>query len=221
MTSARWYAVIRFTGASLALVGLAVQFRGAIHDPEKTAADFFSEFTTQSNLLAATVLGASGWVLWTQREPGRRWDTIRGASVTYMALTGIVFYFLVAGTRETVGPSYYHAWASHILHRVMPLFLLADWLALPPVTRIPLRKALYWPVYPLVYCAYSLVRGPIVDWYPYNFLDPSEAGGADGVALYVLAITGGFLVFSAITIVLGNAARERWGRQAAPAGGLA
>jgi len=27
-------------------------------------------------------------------------------------------------------------------------------------------------VYPVAYGAYSLIRGPIVDWYPYPFLDP-------------------------------------------------
>jgi hypothetical protein len=197
----------------MGLVALSVQFRGALHDPEKTAADYFSEFTTQSNLLAAVVLGAGGWHLWTGQQAGRRWETLRGATVTYMALTGIVFYFLVAGTREAAGPTYYHEWASHILHRVIPVALLVDWLVLPPLFRLRYRTALAWTVYPLLYCAYSLVRGPVADWYPYNFLDPAE-GGYGEVAVYVVAIFIGFLVFSMLVVTIGNAVREWWARRA-------
>lgn len=215
-----WYAVVRWCAALVGVVGISVQFRGALHDPEKTVADFFSEFTTQSNIFAAVVLAAGGWFLWNEGRTGRRWEELRGASVTYLALTGIVFYFLVAGTREPVGPTYYHEWASHILHRVMPIALLVDWLVMSPRFRLGYRTALAWTVYPLLYCAYSLIRGPIVDWYPYNFLDPNAKGGYDSVALYVVAITAGFLVFSVLVISLGNVAREWWARRDPVAGAV-
>jgi hypothetical protein len=214
VTGTRSYAVARWCVVALGLVALSVQFRGALHDPEKTAADYFSEFTTQSTLLAAAVLGVGGWFLWAGRETGHRWDALRGASVTYMALTGIVFYFLVAGTRESAGPSYYHEWASHVLHRVIPVALLVDWLVMPARLQLRYRTAMAWTVYPLLYCAYSLIRGPIVDWYPYNFLDPDE-GGYGEVAIYVVAIFIGFLVFSLLVVTLGNVARE-WRVRRAP-----
>jgi membrane protease YdiL (CAAX protease family) len=49
-----------------------------------------------------------------------------------------------------------------------------------------------WLAWPLVYLAYSLVRGAVVDWYPYPFLDPDESGGYAGVAGYALAILAAF-----------------------------
>ena len=45
-----------------------------------------------------------------------------------------------------------------------------------PVRRIGFRTALPWLGVPLVYVAYSLLRGPLVDWYPYPFLDPADGG---------------------------------------------
>jgi hypothetical protein len=66
-------------------------------------------------------------------------------------------------------------------------------------------------LYPLEYCGYSLIRGPIVGWYPYSFLDPVESGGWRGVSLYVLAIVAGFLLFSIAVIALGRFARQ-WRR---------
>ena len=90
----------------------------------------------------------------------------------------------------------------------MPVVLLIDWLIMPPRFRIAFREILVWPLYPLLFCAYSLGRGPIVDWYPYDFIDPNESGGYDGVALYVVAITIGFLVFSMIVMAIGNALRQ-------------
>jgi hypothetical protein len=57
-------------------------------------------------------------------------------------------------------------------------------------------------VYPLAYCAYSLLRGPQVDWYPYPFLDPDEAGGYGAVALYGLRIAVGITVFGVVVVLL-------------------
>ena len=86
--------------------------------------------------------------------------------------------------------------------------ILVDWLVLPPLSRIGFRRALVWTIYPLAFCGYTLIRGPIVDWYPYSFLDPAESGGWGGVSLYVLVIIAGFLLFSAVVIALGRVSRH-------------
>jgi hypothetical protein len=208
MTSLRWYALVRVAFAGLGLTAVGFQFHGAVRDPEKTIADFLSEFTTQSNVAAALVLLIGASFIWSGYQAGHRWDLLRGAMVTYMATTGIVFRFLVEGTRDTGGPSYYYDWASDILHQVMPIALLVDWLIMSPRIRITVRQTLIWPLYPIAFCAYSLIRGPIVDWYPYDFIDPDEQGGYGGVAVYVVAITIGFLAFSLLVMAIGNMLRQ-------------
>ena len=58
-----------------------------------------------------------------------------------------------------------------------------------------LRNALLWLIFPLLYFAYSLIRGAIVDWYPYPFMDP-RLHGYGHVALNCLVIAVGFAVLS-------------------------
>ena len=50
-----------------------------------------------------------------------------------------------------------------------------------------MRDGLTWLVVPLAYLVYSLVRGAVVDWYPYPFMDPGEHGYA-GVAVTSVVI---------------------------------
>lgn len=63
----------------------------------------------------------------------------------------------------------------------------------------------------MVYVIYSLIRGPIVDWYPYPFLDPAKAGSYAGIAAYSVGIAIGIFMVIWMTVALAN----RGARQAA------
>ena len=69
----------------------------------------------------------------------------------------------------------------------MPIAVIADWLIDPPRTSIPFTTSLRWLTYPLLWVAYTLVRGATSGWYPYPFLDPAN-GGYGTVAIYIVAI---------------------------------
>ena len=77
----------------------------------------------------------------------------------------------------------------------MPFFLIIDFAIDRPVKKFEYKKTLLWLIFPIVFVAYSLIRGTIVNWYPYDFLDPNIVGGYLGVLKYSLAITAGFLFF--------------------------
>jgi hypothetical protein len=94
-----------------------------------------------------------------------------------------------------------------VLHRVIPVVMVADWLIDPPRAALELRRALIWLVYPLLFAAYSLMRGPIVGWYPYPFLDPAQVGGYGVVALYCLGIAAGALLFTWLVVSVGGTLR--------------
>jgi hypothetical protein len=59
---------------------------------------------------------------------------------------------------------------------VIPAVLVVDWLLDPPRHRLGFKVALAWLAYPLVWFAYTLIRGSVVDWYPYPFVDVSQHG---------------------------------------------
>jgi len=45
-----------------------------------------------------------------------------------------------------------------------------------------------WLLFPAIYLAGTLIRGPMVDWYHYPFLDPRGEGGFPSVAPYSVGV---------------------------------
>ncbi|MFF0487887.1 Pr6Pr family membrane protein [Nocardia sp. NPDC004068] len=130
--------------------------------------NYFSYFTIESNVLGAVVLLVGGVI-----DPrGRRWQVARGAAALYLLITGVVYAVLLAN----VDVSLTDQWINHTLHRVQPIVMVIDWLVVPAGLGVSARLVGAWLIYPAVYGAYSLIRGPIVDWYPYPFLDPRTQG---------------------------------------------
>lgn len=127
--------------------------------------NFFSFFTIESNILAAAVLV---YIVATDK----RHDTLRGAATLFMVITGIIYTLLLAGTDvQTPLP-----WVNAVLHYIFPVYMLIDWFADAPERAVALKRAALWLIFPVVYAVYSLVRGSIVHWYPYPFLNVDKLG---------------------------------------------
>ena len=63
-------------------------------------------------------------------------------------------------------------------------------------------------IFPVVYGVYSLIRGPIVDWYPYPFLDPRGSGYVPlAIGLVVLVVA--FLLIALAVDRVGELATSR------------
>lgn len=142
---------------------------------------YFSYFTIQSNIIATLVLiiGAGRW----NRSGSATFDLVRGGAVVYMSVTGIVFTLLLSGTDvDTAIP-----WVNTVVHQLMPIVMVVDWLLDPPAGRLTVRQGLLWPSYPCNWIVYILIRGAIVNLYPDPFLDPAN-GGYGSVAVYCVAI---------------------------------
>jgi hypothetical protein len=158
--------------------------------------DFLMYFTIQSNLLAAVVLGI-GAVRLLRRAPapGRGWTTLRLAATTYMVTTGAVYNLLLRGLPTIPGGNL--PWSNEVLHVVVPLLVLADWLLAPDRRALGYGAVGRVVVYPLAWVAVTLARGPFTGnevtgaatYYPYPFLDPATDGGGYGaVAVWVVVI---------------------------------
>jgi hypothetical protein len=94
-----------------------------------------------------------------------------------------------------------------------PLYVVLDWVLAPG--RHPVPWARLWTIvlFPLAWVVYTLVRGPIVGWYPYPFLDPAQEAGYGGVAVYVIAIAAFILLVGAGIVAL---SRTPWPHEIAP-----
>lgn len=155
-------------------------------------ANFFSFFTIESNIFAAVMLIVSALAL----IRNKRTDSLimfRGAATLYMAITGVIFALLLSGLDAGVLTAL--PWDNTVLHYLLPIAVVIDWIIDPPKKRISFKRSLVWMVYPLTYLFYTLVRGHIVGWYPYPFLNPTNHGYAP-VLLTSIGVAGTVLVFA-------------------------
>lgn len=161
----------RIALGALALVAVVARLVQSSDDAGFSAANFFSYFTIQSNLIAAAVLLAAGTAMLRNRPASQRLDMWRGGATLYIATTGVVYSLLLAADEPNL-----LRWTNLVLHYAMPVALVVDWAIDRPRWAIPFRRAVAWIAYPAAFIAYTLVRGAVVDWYPYPFVDVAERG---------------------------------------------
>jgi len=195
-------AIARIGFAALALVAIGYTLWKTADAGTLDVVNFFSYFTILSNLLA--VVSLVGGVLRGDRTPSRGWDLLRGQAVVMMTVTLVVYALLLEDTDVALSD----AWVNITLHKLFPIVVIADWLLDPPDAAVSVRDSLVWLAFPLLWTGYTLVRGALVGWYPYPFLDPANGGYAT-VAAYVLGVLVFGAVVSAVVAVAGNAMRGR------------
>jgi len=167
--------------------------------------NFFSFFTIQSNIIGVVAVITAALA-----GPAARrsvWlSQLRGAATLYMGITGMIFSLLLSGADvQTPIP-----WVNSVLHYVFPLFIVIDWLVDRSVRPLSFRQGLIFLAYPVAYGAFCLIRGPIVDWYPYPFLDPRVHGYLYVTVMMIFVA----LVGLALAWLLCWTSRRDFGRQA-------
>ena len=191
---------VKIAFALLGFSALVTEVATLVERGQFKSGDFFSYFTVEANTLSVISLVVSAFAVALGHRSARL-DYLRGAVALFMTTTIIIFIVLLSGypaSELTAVP-----WDNTVLHYIMPIAIIADWLFATRVQAIPYRKALLWLLFPLAYLLYSLVRGPIADWYPYPFMDASKSGyGVVVVTSLVIAV-----VLAAITWVVATAPR--------------
>lgn len=162
--------------------------------------NYLGYFTNISNIVAALILIISAMYLLKNKKPSPEDDSIRGAATLYMLVTGIVYMILLRG--EDLGLLL--PWVNILLHIIMPVAVIADWLYQPPLSKITARQAVIWLTFPIIFVIYTLTRGAYTGWYPYPFLNPDAVGGYGGVFAYSVGILLLFFVLGWFVIKMGR-----------------
>jgi hypothetical protein len=137
-----------------------------------------STFTYQANLLAAAFYA---WTLVSPRADAR--VGLRGAVVLYVVMAGVLWNLFLTGYSMGYTP------ANVLLHAVVPVLALVDWLLVGRGRdRVLWWQPIVWLVYPAVYVVAALaVLNHAGRRAPYYFLDPESVGTATVVG-NILAI---------------------------------
>ncbi|MGR5864129.1 Pr6Pr family membrane protein [Bacillus cereus] len=162
---------------------------------------FLVSFTIESNILVACILLLSsiGTATFGRSE---QFGILRGAATVYILTTGLIYFLLLRGLEESLQTAI--PWVNTVLHYIMPITMLLDWILNPPNKKITWKKSCKLALIPVFYVVYSLLRGPIVNWYPYPFFRSENRRDMVGVLLYSIGIA---VVIGAICILvrfLGN-----------------
>ena len=193
--------VARASLAALALIAIGQQFLLHIGASYSTL-NFFSYFTNLSNLFAAFVLLLSAF----SRSPqNSSLDVLRYLSAVNMAVVGIVFVALL----RNVDLGALLPWVNFVLHYVMPVAIVLDWLLQRPSSRLKSKYLALALVFPAAYLVYVLLRGAATSWYPYPFLNPANVGGYSGVAMYSAGIFVTFLLVGGALLAAANRLPQR------------
>ena len=178
--------------------------------------NFFSYFTIQTSVFHAVVFALGAWVLLARRGADPGWlGALRAAATTYTVTTGIVYNALLR--QVPLEPGLEQPWANEVLHTVVPVYALLDWLLAPG--RDPVRwRTVGWIVaYPVLWAGYTLVRAPFVLdegtgnrwWYPYPFLDPyASAGGYGSVTIWVAVLAVAVTAMASGVVGISRARRQ-------------
>ena len=148
--------------------------------------NYFSFFTILTNLLVALAL--TGPLLTANRKLAR-WSAsegVRAAVAMYIVVVGLIYHFILAPWWRPTGGTLI---ANILLHYVMPLAFLVDWLAFTPKGRLRWIDPVKWLTYPALYGVWTVAHGLATHWWPYGFVNVDTLGW------------GGFAVSAAATAV--------------------
>jgi hypothetical protein len=175
--SARTYAAI---AAVVGWSALALQYplmlrvAGANGIPVgRATVNFVSYFTVLTNL--AATLALTGRLLPPDARAYRVATDPRVAAgiATCIAIVGLVYSLVLRALWEPTG---LQAVADIALHDVMPVAYVVFWFFFAGHGALTWGDAARWLAIPLVYVAYSIIRGVVTGWYPYFFLDLGALG---------------------------------------------
>lgn len=178
-------------GVLISAITAANNTGGHFHPAGARAANAFTFFTIQSNLLVglAALLVARRF-----NRSSTAFAVLRLSGLVAITITGVVFHAVLA---QTLDLESWDAVGNQLVHTVVPVMALVGWLLLGPRNIVSARIAWLSLIFPVCWVAFTLIRGAIVHWYPYPFIDVTQLGyGRVAVncvllALLMLGLAGG------------------------------
>lgn len=130
----------------------------------------FAYFTILSNILT----GAFSFVLARGVDPSDRWfRVLRVTALIAITITGIVYHTLLRQDSNLDG---WGVVGDLLVHTAVPLMAVIGFIVFGPRGRIDHRTVWLGLVFPAVWSVFTMIRGEIVDWYPYPFIDVEDHG---------------------------------------------
>ena len=91
-----------------------------------------------------------------------------------------------------------------VVHVIAPVVVVIDWFLDRSPVRPTIAQAATWFIFPAVWLVYTMIRGPLAEWYPYPFLDPD----LESVGEIIVTCIGIMVAFVVVGLLLRLGARD-------------
>lgn len=171
-------------------------------------------YTTESNIIVGVFLAYLIWRYLTKGSWTVNSVRLKGGITMVILLTGMVYHFML---RPIAKPEDFWTINNILLHYVVPITTVIDWLVFDRPRTYRWWDPLWWTFFPIVYAISAVTIGvvtriPIGDNpdgpFPYFFLNVDKFGYG-GVLLYCLALAVGFMLFSYLLVLVKNVLSKR------------
>ncbi|CAN5482295.1 Pr6Pr family membrane protein [soil metagenome] len=194
----RLFGLLRLVAGLAILTAIIGQFAYSAARTSINPFNFFGYFTIQSNIITMVAFLASAFFILSRKKQPSWVILLRAVATTIIVIVGIVYNTLLSGA--SLAGSFDLRWSSNILHVIIPIYALVDWVLFADRKKLPYNKLWIVLIYPIVWLVVILIRGATDGWVPYPFLDPATGYGS--VALYCIAIAAFTVLFGLAVFAL-------------------
>lgn len=159
-----------------------------------------SFFTVLTNLCVAICLTAL--LLLRQTALGRFFarPSTQTAVAVYIFLVALVYNVALRGLDQPKG---WDSLSNELLHVINPLLFVIYWFAFVDKARLEYKQTISWLIYPLLYVIFIVVRGHLIQKYPYPFINVVNIGYPKAILNTVIILIV-FWILSLIFVLIGK-----------------
>jgi hypothetical protein len=161
---------------------------------------FLSYFTVITNIICAVCL--TTLLFFENSRSGiffAKASTLTAITV-YIVVVGLIYNVVLRGLIHPVG---WERVADELLHVVNPIIFLGFWIFYLNKSQLNYKNTFSWLIYPLLYVVFIIIRGYLIDKYPYPFINVAELGYPKAL-LNTLIILIVFLVLFVLFSLIGK-----------------
>ncbi|HET8957512.1 MAG TPA: Pr6Pr family membrane protein [Microcella sp.] len=184
---------VRLARAALGAGGLAILAADIAGTLRATGGIDLGNYLGQFTILSVAftsilmLLGAA------RGRDGRVGVHLRAMALTGLGVAAVLHATLLGGT---AGPS--GELVNQLLHTVFPALAVVEWAVVRSSRPVRWVTPLIGLAFPVAFLAITLARGALVDWYPYDFVDPRVQGGYVGLVGSLAIVLVAFLTVGAV-----------------------
>ena len=199
--------VLRGVGSALGTFGIAVMLTMTDASLMLSYFTFTTAAFTVLTVMTAVQLRKSG----ARGEVAHLGVSLQLALTFFITITFVVYWAMLSWQNFDMGggdPSRVAlvSAANYVVHGVVPILAIADWILFLPHGRLRAKDAALWLIYPIAYAVFIFIRAEVgapfygTTRYPYPFIDVDQIGG--WVALVVPVMAAAFYALGRLYVFL-------------------